>query len=144
MARRRALTLALACALAAAACGEGGYRGSWEVVGYRRPAVSIIGDLEAQTMLGATLELTRETATTGDQVCTIAEDQRQTLGVRSIEMAYDLARGELGLEEENVEMFSIECAEGGVEFGKELIRVGRDSLLTPWDGIFLLLEKRRS
>jgi hypothetical protein len=126
------------------ACGDAAYRGSWEVVDYRRPAVSILGDLEAQTMLGATLELTGSRATLGPDSCAIAETQRQTLGVRDLEMAYDLARGELGLGDGDVEMLDIACSEGELEFGQQLIRVAPDTLLAPWGGIFLLLEKRPS
>jgi hypothetical protein len=134
----------LAASLGAAACGDASYRGSWEVVGYRRPAVSMLGDLEAQSTLGATLELTEATATLADDTCVIGEARRQTLAVRNLEMAYDVARGELGLPDEMVEMMDLVCTEGQLDFGQQLIKVGRDSLMTPWDGIFLILEKRPS
>jgi hypothetical protein len=136
--------LLLACALACAACGDANYRGKWEVVGYRRPTVSMLGELEAQTRLGDTLVVTKSTATLGPDTCAIEKAARQTLTVRNLEMAYDLTRGELGLPQESVELLDITCSEGQLEYGQQLIRVGADSLMAPWDGIFLILEKRRS
>jgi hypothetical protein len=141
---RAARVALLASVLCAAACGDSSYRGSWEVVGYKRPTVSMLGDLEARAVLGARLEVTEASATLGDDTCVIGDSQRQTLAVRDLEMAYDLTRGELGLEQEMVEMVDLQCSEGRLDFGQQLIRVGRDSLMTPWDGIFLLLEKRPS
>jgi hypothetical protein len=134
----------LAGALVAAGCGDASPRGTWEVVGYRRPAVSALGDLEAGMRLGDTLRVTAETATLGDRTCVIAETARQSLAVRDLEMAYDLSRGELGLSQERVDVVDLACSEGQLEYGQQLIRIGRDSLLTPWAGIFLLLEKRPS
>jgi hypothetical protein len=146
---RRSWRALAACALAAsagaaAACSDSSYRGSWEVVDYRRPSVSMLGDLEAQAVLGAVLDVTASRATLGQDTCVIEETTRQTLAVRDLEMAYDLARGELGLTEEMVEMVDIRCGEGQLDFGQQLIRVGADSLMTPWGGIFLLLRKRPS
>jgi hypothetical protein len=141
-ARRR--WTALTCALLASACGDASLRGSWAVVGYKRPVVSALGDLEAQMRLGDTLHVSASEATLGDRTCVIDGTARQSLAVRDLEMAYDLSRGELGLTQERVEVVDLECGEGGLDYGEQLIRVGRDSLLTPWDGIFLLLEKARS
>ena len=142
---RRALRVAvLASAALAAACGDSTYRGTWEVVGYKRPTISVLGDMEAQTALGQTLEVTKSTATQGDDTCVIRESQRQTLATRDLEMAYDLTRGELGLSQEMVEMVDIACSEGQLDFGQQLIRIGADSVMAPWEGIFLILEKRRS
>jgi hypothetical protein len=137
-----ALTLLALTAGAASGCGDASYRGSWEVVGYERPAVSIIGDLEAQHALGVTFELSKDSAAVGGLGCPIGELRRQTLSVRSVEMAYDLARGELGLPQETVEMVDVTCTEGELDFGQQLIRIAPDSLLTPWRGIFLVLAKR--
>ena len=134
----------IACALLAAGCGDASYRGSWEVVGYKRPTVSALGNLEANTMLGTALAVTASTATVGQDTCVIGDAKRQTLAVRDLEMAYDLSSGELGLPQEMVEMLDLECSEGKLEFGQQLIRVGRDTLMTPWGGIFLLLAKRPS
>jgi hypothetical protein len=130
-------------ALLAAACADASLRGTWEVVGFKRASVSALGDLEAGMRLGDTLRLTAEAATLGEQTCVIAETVRQSLAVRELEMAYDLSRGELGLARERVEVVDLECSDGQLDYGQQLIRIGRDSLLTPWDGIFLLLEKRR-
>jgi hypothetical protein len=129
-------------ALLAGACGDASVRGTWEVVGFRRAAVSALGDLEAGMRLGDTLRVTADAATLGEQTCVIAETARQSLAVRELEMAYDLSRGELGLAQERVEVVDLECSDGRLDYGEQLVRIGRDSLLTPWAGIFLLLEKR--
>ena len=142
---RRALRgTAVGLVLLAVACGDSTYRGRWEVVGYKRPTISPLGDLEAQVALGRTLEVTKSTATQGEDTCAIREAQRQTLATRDLEMAYDLSRGELGLSQEMVEMVDIVCSEGRLDFGQQLIRIGADSLMAPWEGIFLILEKRPS
>lgn len=140
----RAVVCAVAAvaALAASACGDASYRGSWEVVGYKRPAVSVLGDIEAQGPVGVTLEIGKETATLAGDTCVIGSAQRQTLTVRSLEMAFDLSRGELGIPQESVEMMDLQCATGQLDFGQQLIRVAPDSVLTPWRGVFLVLEKR--
>lgn len=130
--------------LLASACGEAPYRGEWEVVDYRRPGVSVLGDLEAQARLGSRLVIGPDSASLDGQSCAIGEFSRQTLAVRSLEMAYDLSSGELRLPQESVEVVDLECVSGGLDFGERLIRPGRDTLLAPWEGIFLLLERRDS
>jgi hypothetical protein len=135
--RRRAAALVLAgAALCAAACGEGAYRGTWEVVDYRRPATSVLGELDARSRLGDTLVVGADTAAVAGERCVVADAMRQTLTVRELEMAHEVARGELGVAGETVEVLELRCGEGGLPYGEELIRIGRDSLL-------LLLEKRR-
>jgi hypothetical protein len=139
--RGRADVLALVAVLASA-CGDASYRGSWEVVGYKRPAVSVLGDIEARGPLGVTLEVGKEAATLAGDSCVIGSAQRQTLTVRNLEMAFDLSRGELGIPQESVEMMDLQCTTGQLEFGQQLIRIAPDSVLTPWRGVFLVLEKR--
>ena len=141
MKRRAALAAGLALLLAG--CGDGAYRGRWEVVGFRRPQLSVLGDPEAQFWLGAPFELTAERATVGSDTCEVAKAQRQTLSVFDVEMAYNLGKGELGVAGPDVEELDIECRAGDLPWGTTLIKVAPDSLYAPWSGIFLVLQRQR-
>jgi hypothetical protein len=139
-------TLVLLAALACAACGDQAYRGTWQVVGYKRPQMSPLGDPEAQLWMGTTYDLAADRAVVtgvarGADTCQVAKAQRQTLSAFDVEMTYDLTRGELGLGDRDLELLDLECKAGGLPWGEQLIRVGPDSLLTPWNGVFLVLGK---
>jgi hypothetical protein len=139
-------TLALLLALACAGCGDQAYRGTWQVVGYKRPGMSPLGDPEAQLWAGTTYDLSADRAVVtgmvrGADTCQVAKAQRQTLSVFDVEMTYDLTKGELGLGDRDVEQLDIQCKAGGLPWGEQLIRLSPDSLLTPWNGIFLVLGK---
>lgn len=138
----RALTLA-AAALGVTACGDAAYRGNWEVVGYHRPNLSMLGDAEAQAWLGSRFELSAKVAAVGADTCRIADARRQTLSVLDIEMTYSLAKGDLGLDEESVDALDLQCSAGGIPWGQQLIKIRGDTLLAPWADIFLKLGRSR-
>lgn len=139
----RAAVAAAAVALTAGCVGDQSYRGEWEVVGYKRPQLSVLGDPEAQLWLGTTYDLTSRQAIVAGDSCEVAKAQRQTLSVFNVEMAFNLTKGELGIDEPDVEMLDIQCSAGGLPWGEHLIRLAPDSLYAPWQGIFLLLQRKR-
>jgi hypothetical protein len=141
--------LAFLCAACVAACGDQAYRGSWEVVGYKRPSMSPLGDPEAQLWAGTKYDLSADRAIVtglvrGADTCEVGKAQRQTLSVFDVEMTYDLTKGELGLGNPDVDLLDIQCKAGGLPWGQNLIRVSPDSLLAPWNGIFLVLGRPRA
>ena len=144
MSGARAVRLAtLATCLALAACGDPGLAGSWEVVDFKRPGISAMGDAEASLWLGRTLEVTDSTAAMAGDLCAVARITRESLAVRSVEMAFNVMAGDLGIAKERVDLLEIECARGDLGAGKRLIQLAPDSMMTYWDGVFFVLARRR-
>ena len=132
-----------AMALSLSAC-EPDLTGRWEVVDFRRPGISAMGDQEAALWLGQTLEVTDSTATMGDHACTLADVTRETLPVRSVEMGFNVLAGDLGIAKERVDLYELVCIDGDLTAGSQLIRLARDSALTYWDGVFFLMVRREA
>lgn len=130
-----------AVTLSLSAC-EPPLEGTWEIVAFRRPGISAMGDQEASLWLGRTLVVTDSTATMGADTCAVADVTRETLPVRSIEMGFNAMPGDLGIAKERVDLFEIVCGQGFLTAGQQIIRLARDSVLTPWDGVFFLMVRR--
>jgi hypothetical protein len=134
---------ALAACVGATACADPKLDGTWEVVEFKRPGISAMGDLDAALWLGRTLVVTDSTATMAGERCAVARVTRETLPVRSIEMGFNVMAGDLGIAKERTDLLEIECARGDLGAGKRLIRLAPDTLMTWWDGVFFVLARRR-
>jgi hypothetical protein len=119
--------------------------GTWTVVGHHMPGISAIGDDEAKSRHGQTVQLTKsEAISTNDRCDAPAYSVRSVAAEEYLAIEFHIEAGKLAplAGREELRLVEVSC-DGApwVGFGALLIEVSEDRVLTPWDGVFFELER---
>jgi hypothetical protein len=137
------LTL-LTVAISGCAHQDSAARGVWVVTGVRLGGVSAMSEDEAKKWIGRSLSIGGvSSALEGERItgCRVTESEFETK--EYFEEGFKIAPSQLGFDDPRVRVFEVQCSDGRAWTAPgATIIVGKKQVLTCWDGVFFVLQKR--
>ena len=137
------LTLGLVLALGScAARSRSTFLGDWRVIWLTAPGVSALAPTEATGWVGTVATYDDHRAVFGRDACNAASYTTRTVTPEGFTQEYRVRPTDLGLQGEAITLVTVSCASAWTNRGSLLIVKSADEMLTTWDGVFFVLERR--
>jgi len=118
--------------------------GSWRVVAYRFGDGPSVGEREARTLLGAAANYGRRRAGFGAEVCSSPSYETTRVAEEQFFREYRTSLRSIGIGAGSAEVVEVRCrGQHWASPGSLLIRLRGGRMLTLWDGVYFVLERRQ-
>lgn len=118
--------------------------GPWRVVAYRFGDGPSVGKREARALLGAAASYGRRRAGFGAEVCPSPSYETTRVDEKQFFREYRTSLRSIGIDAGSAEVVEVRCrGQHWVSPGSLLIRLRGGRMLTLWDGVYFVLERRQ-
>lgn len=119
--------------------------GSWVVIDHKAPGISAMDRAEADAWVGKMAAYTKEKASFDGKECARPAYKARSMQADEFYSGFRVAPESLGYEGGSIRVIEVYCGERAwANPGNTLVRVGKDRLFLVWDGVFFLLQERRT